>query len=62
MGDRGHRGRVTSFAECSNTDGLIHIILNRGKVCLCTTNYHLYHKDPCLEGGLNHSEVVIRKQ
>gem|GEM_PF-3628977 len=31
------------------------------KVCLCNTNCHLYHKDPCPEGELNHSKVVIKK-
>ena len=41
--------------------GLINLFLDIGKVCLCTTNYHLYHKDPCPERGLNHSKVVIRK-
>ena len=30
-------------------------------MCLCDTNCHLYHKDPCPEGGLNHSKVVIRR-
>ena len=38
--------------------GLINLFLDIGKVCLCTTNYHLYHKDPCPERELNHSEVV----
>ena len=32
-----------------------------GKVCLCTTNCRLYHKDPCPNWGLNHSKVVIRR-
>ena len=32
------------------------------KVCLCTTNCHLYHKDPCPKRGINHSEVVIKEQ
>ena len=33
------------------------LFLYTGKVCLCTTNYHLYHKYPCPErGGLNHSK------
>ena len=50
--------RVTVFTECSNTAGLINLFLDIGKVCLCTTNYHLYHKDPCPERELNHSEVV----
>ena len=42
--------RVTMFTECSKTAGLIHIILYTGKVCLCTTNCHLYHKNPCPKG------------
>jgi len=25
-------------------------LLDTGKVCLCTTNCHLYHKDPCPQG------------
>ena len=25
--------------------------LDNSKVCLCNTNRHLYHKDPCPEGG-----------
>ena len=28
-------------------------------MCLCPTNCHLYHKDPCPKRGENHSEVVI---
>ena len=43
-------------------DASIASSLDIGKVCLCTTNCHLYHKDPCPERGLNHSKVVIRKQ
>ena len=35
--------------------------LDNSKVCLCDTNCHLYHKDPCPKRGLNHSEVVIRR-
>ena len=31
------------------------------KVCLCTTNCHLSHKDPYPK-GVNHSEVVIKEQ
>ena len=31
-------------------------------MCLCTTNCHLYHKDPCPKRGINHSEVVIKEQ
>ena len=54
--------RVTTFTECNNTAGLIYIILDTGKVCLCDTNYRLSDKDPCPERGLNHSEVVIREQ
>lgn len=50
--------RVTAFNECSNTAGLIYIILDIGKVCLCTTNCHLYHKDPCPKGEMNYSKVV----
>ena len=34
-------------------------LLDTGKVCLCTTNCHLSHKDPCPQRGINHSEVVI---
>ena len=33
-----------------------------GKVCLCTTNCHLSHKDPCPTGELNYSKVVITKR
>ena len=51
--------RVTVFNECSNTAGAYNPIFYISKVCLCTTNCHLYHKDPCPERGLNHSEVVI---
>ena len=54
--------RVTVFNECSNTAGAYNPIFYISKVCLCTTNCHLYHKDPCPERGLNHSKVVIRKQ
>ncbi|AUI55682.1 hypothetical protein CRM71_09885 [Prevotella jejuni] len=36
-----------------------YLFLYTGKVCLCTTNCHLYHKDPCPERGLNHSKVVL---
>lgn len=32
--------------------GLINLFLDIGKVCLCTTNYHLSHKDFCPEGGI----------
>ena len=51
--------RVTVFSECSNTVWAYNPIFYISKVCLCTTNYHLYHKDPCPERGLNHSKVVI---
>ena len=54
--------QVTAFIECSNTAGAYNPIFYISKVCLCTTNCHLYHKDPCPERGLNHSKVVIRKQ
>ena len=54
--------RVTVFSECSNTVWAYNPIFYISKVCLCTTNCRLYHKDPCPERGLNHSEVVIRKQ
>lgn len=43
--------RVTAFNECSNTAGLIYIILGIGKMCLCDTNFRLSHKDPCPERG-----------
>ena len=36
--------------------------LDIGKVCLCNTNLQLYHKDPCPEGEINYSKVVIKKQ
>ena len=36
--------------------------LDIGKVCLCNTNRSLYHKDPCPEGEINYSKVVIKKQ
>lgn len=54
--------RVTVFNECSNTAGAYNPIFYISKVCLCTTNCHLYHKDPCPERGLNHSKVVMKKQ
>lgn len=31
-------------------------------MCLCNTKLSLYHKDPCPEGEMNYSKVVIRKQ
>ena len=52
--------RVTVFNECSNTAGAYNPIFYISKVCLCPTNCHLSHKDPCPERGLNHSKVVIR--
>ena len=36
--------------------------LDSSKVCLCNTNRCLYHKDPCPEGEMNYSKVVIKKQ
>ena len=36
--------------------------LDIGKVCLCNTNRRLYHGDPCPEGAINYSKVVIKKQ
>ena len=53
--------RVAAFDECSNTAGLINLFLYTGKVCLCNTNRRLYHKDPCPEGEMNYSKVVIKK-
>ena len=41
--------------------GLINLFLDIGKVCLCDTNRRLYHKDPCPEGEMNYSKVVIKK-
>ena len=35
--------------------------LDIGKVCLCNTNRRLYHEDPCPEGEINYSKVVIKK-
>ena len=35
--------------------------LDSSKVCLCNTNRCLYHKDPCPEGEMNYSKVVIKK-
>ena len=37
-------------------------LLDTGKVCLCPTNCHLSHKDPCPNRGGNHSKVVITEQ
>ena len=54
--------RVTVFSECSNTAGLIHIILDTARcvfvpqIAICTT------KTLAPIGGLNHSKVVIKKQ
>ena len=42
-------------------DTLIVSTLGIGKVCLCNTNLRLYHKDPCPEGEMNYSKVVIKK-
>ena len=36
--------------------------LDIGKVCLCNTNRRLYHKDPCPEGEIYYSKVVIRNR
>ena len=36
--------------------------LDIGKVCLCNTNLQLYHKDPCPEGEMNYSKVVIKEE
>ena len=44
--------RVTVFNECSNTAGAYNPIFYISKVCLCTTNCHLYHKDPCPNWGI----------
>ena len=43
-------------------DASIVSTLGIGKVCLCNTNRRLYHKDPCPEGEMNYSKVVIKKQ
>ncbi len=42
-------------------DASIASSLDIGKVCLCNTNLQLYHKDPCPEGEINSSKVVIRR-
>ncbi|KDR51389.1 hypothetical protein HMPREF1991_02544 [Hoylesella loescheii DSM 19665 = JCM 12249 = ATCC 15930] len=42
-------------------DASIASALDIGKVCLCDTNRRLYHKDPCPEGEMNYSKVVIKK-
>lgn len=39
--------RVTEFNECYYI--AYNLIFDIGKVCLCPTNCHLYHKDPCPE-------------
>ena len=44
--------RVTVFGECSNTAWAYNPIFYISKVCLCTTNCRLYHKDPCPERGI----------
>ena len=38
------------------------LFLDNSKVCLCDTNRRLYHKDPCHEGEMNYSKVVIKNQ
>lgn len=43
-------------------DASFALSLDIGKVCLCNTNFQLYHKDPCPEGEMNYSKVVIRNQ
>ena len=43
-------------------DAFIASNLDSSKVCLCNTNRRLYHKDPCPEGEMNYSKVVIKKQ
>ena len=53
--------RVTVFSECSNTVWAYNSIFYISKVCLCNTNSRLYHKDPCPEGEMNYSKVVIKK-
>ena len=54
--------RVTVFSECSNTVWAYNSIFYISKVCLCNTNRCLYHKDPCPEGEMNYSKVVIKSQ
>ena len=46
----------------TRVDTSIVSFLNTSKVCLCNTNLRLYHKDPCPEGEMNYSKVVIRNQ
>ena len=46
----------------TRVDTSIVLVLDIGKVCLCNTNLQLYHKDPCPEGEMNYSKVVIKKQ
>lgn len=46
----------------TRVDTSIVSFLDIGKVCLCNTNRRLYHKDPCPEGEMNYSKVVIRNQ
>ena len=43
-------------------DASIASSLDIGKVCLCNTNLQLYHKDPCPEGEMNYSKVVIKEE
>lgn len=45
----------------TRVDTSIVSFLDIGKVCLCNTNLRLYHKDPCPEGEMNYSKVVIKK-
>ena len=41
-------------------DASIASTLDIGKVCLCPTNSVSADKDPCPEGEMNYSKVVIR--
>ena len=42
-------------------DASIASTLDIGKVCLCPTNSVSADKDPCPEGEMNYSKVVIRR-
>ena len=42
---------LRGYILLSRAAGLINLFLYTGKVCLCTTNCRLYHKDPCPERG-----------
>ena len=54
---------VTSRSRHSKrVDTSIVSTLDIGKVCLCNTNLQLYHKDPCPEGEMNYSKVVIKEE